>query len=228
VDAVVYLVPLGRNRYELYSEPPEEREAASPPDGAIARRVYAIKEWWRSASQNARRPGVDAAAHTEPRGLMARARDWLVSNVAETIASQRTLWALRSASSVDLRYPSNVPEPEATTLRRDLLTAAQRHHGIWLVVDGALFAASGLLVLVPGPNVLAYYFGLRVVGHYLSWRGARRGLLGCAWHSRPESALAELGSLATEPRDARATRVEAIAASLNLPRLASFFDRVAV
>src|SRR5262249_59095451 len=99
---------------------------------------------------------------------MARARDWLVSNIAETIASQRTLWALRTAASVDYRYPSNLAEPDATSLRRDLLAAARRHHGLWIVADGALFAASGVFVIVPGPNVVAYYFGLRAVGHFLS------------------------------------------------------------
>ena len=33
---------------------------------------------------------------------------------------------------------------------------------------------SGLLFLVPGPNVIAYYFAFRMVGHYFSLRGARK------------------------------------------------------
>ena len=68
----------------------------------------------------------------------------------------------------------------------------------------------------------------RVVGHYLSWRGARQALDAITWTNRPEPALAELGRLAALPRDARASRVEAIADALNLPRLAAFFDRTAV
>ena len=39
-----------------------------------------------------------------------------------------------------------------------------------------LLIVSGVLALVPGPNVLAYYFAFRVVGHWLSMRGARQGL----------------------------------------------------
>jgi len=73
--------------------------------------------------------------------------------------------------------------------------------------------------------VIAYYFGLRLVGRYLSWRGARQALDRTAWRPRPEAALAELRALATVPRASRALRVEAIAVSLNLPRLAAFFDR---
>ena len=125
-------------------------------------------------------------------------------------------------------YPADLSESSATTLARTLLTHARRHHGIWAIVDGLLFAASGLFFLVPGPNVLAYYFGLRFVGHVLSWRGARRGLDGVTWRPRPEPALAELAALVDEPRESRATRVEAIADRLNLPRLAAFFDRAAV
>jgi len=91
-----------------------------------------------------------------------------------------------------------------------------------------LFVASGLLVLVPGPNVFAYYFGFRAIGHYLSWRGARQAMDVTSWSVRAEPALDELAALAGEPRDERAPRVEAIAAALKLPRLAAFFDRAAV
>jgi len=83
-------------------------------------------------------------------------------------------------------------------------------------------------VLIPGPNILAYYFAFRVVGHYLSWRGARQAIDATAWRLTPEPALAELGGLAHMARAARAPRVAAIAAELNLPRLAAFFDRTAV
>jgi len=66
-----------------------------------------------------------------------------------------------------------------------------------------------------------------VIGHYLSWLGARHAMQ-AAWELRAEPALAELGRLADLPRDARATQVHAIAAGLNLPSLADFFDRTAV
>src|SRR5262249_11072422 len=137
------------------------------------------------------------------------------------------LWALRTAASVDFHFPSNLPEPDAAAVRRTLLAEARRHHGIWLLVDGALCAASAPLILIPGPNLPAYYFGLRVVGHFLPSRGAGQGL-SSQWAPHREPALAELASLAAEPRATRASRLEAIAASLNLPRLAAFFDRVAV
>src|SRR5439155_22007822 len=122
-------------------------------------------------------------------------------------------------------YPSRVLESESAGDRRRLLSRARRYHVIWLIVDGVLFVTSGLLVLVPGPNLVAYYFGLRLVGHYLSWRGARHGLDRTVWRPQAIAELAELRTLASAPRASRASRVEAIASSLNIPRLAAFFDR---
>ena len=87
---------------------------------------------------------------------------------------------------------------------------------------------TAVLVLLPGPNLIGYYFLFRVVGHYLSWRGARQALERISWRPIAEPALSELGALARVPRDARAERVAAIASQLRLPRLAAFFDRVAV
>jgi hypothetical protein len=96
------------------------------------------------------------------------------------------------------------------------------------VIDAVLLGVSGVFVIVPGPNALAYYFAFRVVAHYLSWRGARQARVRTAWRLSAEPALADLGRLAALPREARASRVDAIAAALNLPRLAAFFDRTAV
>ncbi len=81
---------------------------------------------------------------------------------------------------------------------------------------------------MPGPNLIAYYFAFRVVGHLQSWRGARQAMERIAWSFTPDPGLAELASLVDQPREARAPRVEAIAERLNLPHLVAFFDRVAV
>jgi hypothetical protein len=172
---------------------------------------------------------VRLATRVEPAdGRLARARDWAVRRAAESIAEQRTLWSLRHFTNVSLVHPSDVSALEVTAARDRLLTDARRHHGWWLTIDAMLFVASGVFVLIPGPNVLAYYFAFRVVGHYLSWRGARQAIERTAWRLAPDPMLAELGGLAHLARAVRAARVEAIAAEMNLPRLAAFFDRTAV
>jgi len=223
-ETVVFLVPLGSARFELYSEPPDDHPVPEPgeaPEGFLLRQLHRLQEHWREAVHTARRREPSATR-------WGRARDWTVCHIAESIAEQRTLWSLRHGSTATLVYPSNLSEQAAVERRAAILAHARRYHGVWLILDGLLFVASGLLVLVPGPNVFAYYFGFRMIGHYLSWRGAGHGIDRTQWSTRPEPALDELAALAGEPRDARASRVEAIAEALKLPRLAAFFDRAAV
>jgi hypothetical protein len=218
----IYLLPVGPGRFELYSEPREDESAIGPQDGFLTRHFHRLGEHWRGAVQAARH-GADASS-----GQFTRWRDWSVCHVADMIAEQRTLWAIRHETSGRFVYPSDLTEPAAADRRRGILMAARRHHGLWVILDGVLFLGSGLLALIPGPNLVAYYFGIRVVGHYLSWRGARHGLEVMQWVPQAEPALAELGALADVPRAARASRVAAIADALQLPRLAAFFDRAAV
>jgi hypothetical protein len=108
------------------------------------------------------------------------------------------------------------------------LAGARNHHLRWLLVDLALFIATGVVAIVPGPNIIAYYMLFRVIGHSRSWWGARRGIGTVTWTFEADSCLAELAALIDVPRHTRAPLVEAIAERLNLPRLSAFFDRVAV
>ena len=218
---VVYLVPIGRGRFELYSEPPDEPSHAQARDGVLRRQIRRTAARWHDM--------VHAARTAEPaRGWLARSRDALVRRLAESVAQQRTLWALRHGSSATTIYPADLEAVRAQAIVTRSLARARRYHLRWLVVDALLFMASGLLVLVPGPNLIAYYFAFRLVGHYLSWRGARQAMDRTMWSQRPEPALAALASLAELPRDLRASRVDAIAVTLKLPRLTAFFDRAAV
>jgi hypothetical protein len=223
-EVVVYLVPVGASRFELYTEQRDDGVADNPPPSSAGfwpRWRHRFHEQWRETVRTARR--AEPAA-----GRLAHVRDRAVRGIVETIAEQRTLWSLRACTGAALVHPSDLTGETAAAARDRLLTRAGRHHGRWLMIDAVLLAVSGVFVIVPGPNVLAYYFAFRVVAHYLSWRGARQALVRTAWRLSPEPALADLGRLAGLPRDARASRVDAIAAALNLPRLAAFFDRAAV
>ena len=225
-DQGVYLVPIGSGHFELYTEPADEAEPDSAPHegGRFWRRtIDALHAHWRQAVHAAHLDGgADAGT-----GRLARARDWLVRRIAESIAEQRTLVSLRSVTSASFVYPADLTEAAATAIRQRLLGEASRHHGWWLVMNLVGVAATAVLVLLPGPNLIGYYFAFRVVGHFLSWRGARQALDHVSWHPSAEPILSEFGGLAHLPREERVERVEALAAQLHLPRLAAFFDRVA-
>ncbi|MBI3402289.1 MAG: hypothetical protein HY048_12785 [Acidobacteria bacterium] len=178
---VVYLIPEDGGRFELYSEPPDRPGVpAGPPDGFWSRRLRVLETKWHVAVEAARRAGAP--------GLLARLRDRAIRSAAKAIDEQRTLWRLRDADAATLVYPRGLAESAAVELSRMLLARARRHHAWWLAIDGIAFAVSGVLAIVPGPNVIAYYFALRAVGHFLSLRGAQRGLGALAWHARPGQA----------------------------------------
>ena len=223
-DAVVYLVPIGSGRFELYTEPPEDSAPTGPSperEGLWRRWAHRLHERWRQAAHVAR--GTNASA-----GRLARTRDWMVRRIAESIAQQRTLWSLRGVTSASFVYPSALSNASAAVVRERLLAHARRHHGWWMMLDLVGVAVTAILVLLPGPNLVGYYFVFRVVGHYLSWSGARQALDRTSWRASAEPVLTELGRLAHLPRAERAERIAQLAAGLHLPRLAAFFDRAAV
>jgi Mitochondrial K+-H+ exchange-related len=218
---VVYLVPVARYRHELYFEPPDDAGRQTElPEGVFRRWAFRATERWQALVETARR---DAGT-----GRFARWRDAAICAVAESIAEQRTLWALKGKTAACAHFPSSLDAEAARQTIVTLLSAARRHHLRWLVIDLILLTISGILMIVPGPNLIAYYFGFRVVGHLQSWRGARQGMDVVVWTFEPDASLTELGSLVDVPREARAPRVAAIAARLNLPHLSVFFDRLAV
>lgn len=215
----VFLVPARRGRYELYSEPPEAPDGP-PPDGRLRRWLHRANEQWQEL--------VAQARHDRGVGWLARGRDRTIRALAESIAEQRTLWAIRTEPAATVHLPRALPLDEARALLMADLARARRHHQRWLVVDAVIFVASGVLALVPGPNLIAYYFAFRCVGHLQSWRGARHGLDAVRWSFVHDAALTELQELVDVPRAAREPRVKAIEERLNLRHLAAFFDRVAV
>jgi hypothetical protein len=223
----VYLVPVGAERYELYCEVPDDDEDAggeAPPEGFFRRLVHRFRQMIAEAERERRL----AAAERPARGWFGRLRARAMRWVAESIAEQRLLWHLRKVANACLHYPDDLERDAAVILLRRQLGQDFDKHRFWLVVDSLGLVGSGVLMLVPGPNVLAYYFAFRVVGHFLSMRGARQALNAVAWQHLPSAPLTELRRLLGLDPGAREPRVHAVAESLRLEHLVSFFERSAV
>ena len=215
----IFLIQVGRSRFELYSEAPEEAPPSSAAErGVFSRWAHAANLRWQDVVENARQGSGS--------GILAHMRDALVRRVAESIAEQRTLWALRRETTATLRFPSTLDFSSARRVLAERFDHATRHHRLWLIIDSLLLLASAVFAVLPGPNVIAYYLAFRVFGHLSSWRGARRADH-ITWQLEADDSLAELAQLAAMPRDARAPRVADIARRLNLSRLPTFFERMA-
>ena len=130
----------------------------------------------------------------------------IMAKVADAVAEQRLLWHLRRLTAAHLYHPSDMTSEQALTIMRASMVRDRERHFRWLLIDTFLMILSGALVVVPGPNVLGYYFAFRVVGHYLSWRGARQSLEAVTWTTATCDPLIELRDaldLAPQQRDAR-------------------------
>ena len=221
----VFLVPVGPDRYELYCEEQDELPAPEEaPEGIVRRTVHRFRVTVAEAERERHRETpADAARPPFARRVKSR----LLRYVAEAIAEQRLLWHLRGRTAALLVHPDDLEPAHAQDLLRQQLHRDFERHRFWLAVDSLGLIASAVLALLPGPNLVAYYFVFRIVGHFLSVRGARQGLVACNWELQPSAALASLRALAGLPQSDRAARVREVAAELGLEQFAPFFEKTA-
>ena len=134
-----------------------------------------------------------------------RTRARVLAKVADAVAEQRLLWHLRRLDAANLYHPSDMTGEQALAIMRASMVRDRDRHFRWLVIDTLLMLVLGVgLFFVPGPNVIGYYFAFRVVGHYLSRKGAKQGLDVVTWTTSPCDPLSELRDalrLAPQQRD---------------------------
>ena len=222
----VYVIPFPRDRYELFCErqSDEETEAAAgdAPSGWWGRLTDRFSVMLRAAEDREANPEQAEA----DAGWWARIQGHALSWVAERVAEQRLLWRLRGKSEVVASHPDDVSFDVILPIARRALQKDYERHRVWLVVDLILLVGSGVLALVPGPNVLAYYFAFRVVGHWLSMRGARQGLDRARWTGRACPILTPLRGVWDLPAGTRTTRIQEAASQLGVERLPRFVERM--
>jgi hypothetical protein len=218
----VYLVPTGADQYELYFEAPSE----VPPDIEHSGR----SSWWARMTVRFRallaeaeedRQRREDGDRTAGRGLW-RA---MLRRVAEAVAEQRLLWHLRRVTAGQFRFPDDLARDRALEILRGALRADFEKHRRWLAIDAVLLLASVPLTVIPGPNVPALYFSFRVVGHYLSMRGAGQGRDLVVWDAAPSGELSAIRAALTLGHAARVDRLNELSAALGVTRLSSFIER---
>jgi hypothetical protein len=224
----VFLIPVASDRYELYCEVPDEDPSGALPDhdrgwvrSLVTRFRQALAEFERERNSGQPPPPVSS-------GLFAHLTARFRRAIAGTVAEQRLLWHMRRQAAARLVHPADLAPGRALALSRARFKADYEKHLLWLMVNGLLFVASGVLAILPGPNVVAYYLAFRVVGHFLAMRGARQAIRTVEWTTEASAPLADLRALLAVAQADRRSRVEAIAGALELEHLVRFFDRVAV
>ena len=159
----VFVIPVGPDRYELYCEQPVMGEEPIEPEsagfiGRLRRRFGGIV---RAAEAHHRAEASDP----EPKSWIGRMQDRGMAWVAERIAEQRLLWTLRGETSATAAHPATMSFEQVHSLIRNSLQRDYERHRMWLVIDTIGMLASVALVIIPGPNVVGFYFLFRVGGH---------------------------------------------------------------
>ena len=222
----VFLVPLGQARYELYCELSESNR--SQHTGVAGRALRRFREVLAAEQEERRdrRVARHTGASDRRDGWVARARAGLVRGMAEWIADQRLLWRLRRQDTAVLVCPDDLEPDRAMSIARGTMQRDIDHHRFWMVVDGLGVLVFGpLFFFVPGPNLISWYFAAKMVGHWLAFRGACRGVSGVEWSTRGSEALAAVRQALALPPGDRRPRLRALSRELHLEQLATFVER---
>lgn len=226
----VFVIPVDRQRYELYAEQPDVLEGnhEPAPTGFAGRIRHRFSTLVRAAEARQR----SGHPHEASASLFGRLQDRAMAWVAERAAEQHLLWSLRGQTAVVAAYPNDMTFDEVEVLIRRTLQRDYERHRKWTIIDGLLFVVTFILLgplflLIPGiANLPALYFGFRTVSHFLSMRGAAQGLHRVRWTGRPSPPLSELRAVVLLGTTDRTDRVHDIAARLRLAHLTTFVDRV--
>jgi hypothetical protein len=223
----VYLVPAGPDRHVLYCEPAGERVGSHDSGRGVWRRLLDAFAHVLAAVEREHDPADDgSASESPPPGLLPRLRSRVLRWLAERVADQRVLWRLQGQTRVRAFHSDGLDPAGALAATHRGLRAESRRHAGWLGFDIVCLLLSLLLIPLPGPNLIGYYFAFRVVGHVLSIRGARQGLRRVTWDLEVSRPLGELAGAAGLPPVERARIVRSVADQLGLPRLPKFCERV--
>lgn len=218
----VYLVPLARDRFECYFEAADDEEPAS----AEGQGVFARLRAWFSAQLRDAERARHLAPTDEPRSAMARVQRKLMRWIAERVTEQRLLWHLGRAESATLHAPDDLDPREAERVMRAAMRIDADRHLTMLALHSVGLIVSLPVMVLPGPNVLGYFFTFTVVGHFLALRGARRGLSRVIWRVAPNADLTALRGAWSLEAETRHGRIHEVADRLGLERLATFVERM--
>jgi hypothetical protein len=166
----VYLLSIDRRRFFFYADESEASDGGPGDGGPAGARVAG----WRAWSLDRWHRLQSVWEHSEARAVRwtRRAWDWMHSWVHP---DESMLSRLRSARRIELHHPASRGADEVRRMWLAYLDRRWWIHLLWMIANG-LVAPPGLLILwmLPGPNVIGYWFAYRAIHHALILWGIRR------------------------------------------------------
>jgi hypothetical protein len=155
---------LGDDRTLFYAEPVPtvvENREVSRHKGALA---WAEHQYFK----------FEKVLRESERGIGLRVRrvwEWLHRRTSPDEAVLRTL---RLADTVELYSPAEMTSQKAMESWSHHISAKRRRHTLWLIIDTIVTPLTLLLMPLPGPNVVGYWFVYRAFCHLLVLLGIRK------------------------------------------------------
>ena len=177
----IYMLLIDDERFFFFADESElssrgwRRAAASaPPRSGVRKwvhdRIAKFKAAWQDAGSGALY-------------WMRRAWDWLHTLVRP---DEAMLARLRSARRINLHHPAARSEVDVRANWRNYLDRQWRRHFFWLGFNAVIAPISVILAVLPGPNLIGYWFAYRAVHHMIVVWGitrVRRNLVPTELHS---------------------------------------------
>jgi Mitochondrial K+-H+ exchange-related len=162
----VYYLSTQDGRRFFYHDASEDRPVQAGEDGSRAAGLWR----WAERKWNAVQKTMDAPDGGVTRRI-GQAWRWLhsFSHPDETMLTQ-----FGSTDEVALHYPASLPVERVQKAWTRFLKHRSRSHLFWMGVDAVALPFGTLLAVLPGPNVIGFWFLYRAVYHYLAVRGVRR------------------------------------------------------
>jgi hypothetical protein len=156
-------------RFFFYADDSEAAHDGENRDDLSTRPRSAIFRWFHSRYLRFK----SAWAHPESGAMlwMRRSWDWLHSWAHPDEAMLARLWL---APRVDLHHPAARPGSEVITIWNDYLRQQRRRHLVWFSLNGIISPFAFWLFILPGPNLIGYWFAYRTIHHLLVVWGIRR------------------------------------------------------
>jgi hypothetical protein len=158
----VFLLRFDDKHSVFYSEEPEVEVAST--EGGV--RQW-IEEKASAIQSELKKPSTRIGLH------MGRLWEWLHSR---TKPDESFLRRLRTAKNIEIYYPQNMDEARVKREWTSYLRKRSRSHRLWLIVNGIISPLTLLLAIIPGPNLIGYWFTYRAICHALVLFGTRQAL----------------------------------------------------
>jgi Mitochondrial K+-H+ exchange-related len=165
----IYLLSIDKRRCFFYADESEAsldegdgpRSSGPPPTGLRGRlldRYHRMRSAWEHSESRVAR-------------WTRRTWDWLHT---WSHPDESMLVRLRSAHRIDLHHPASRSSDEVRALWGGYLNHRWWRHLLWMTLNSVIAPFTVLFAILPGPNVIGYWFAYRAIHHTLIVWGLRR------------------------------------------------------